>query len=85
MNRLTHEIPDTLAPFVDLLQVAGPLRGTRPTTTRLPGHPATSFVLSLCLIGKVALVSHFLDLMELRFEPVHVLFFVLQQLREQFA
>ena len=37
------------------------------------------------LIRQVALVAHLLDLMELRLEPVHVLFFVLQKLREQLA
>src|SRR5690242_10377662 len=51
-------------------------------------HPATAAIglfFALGLIREVALVADLLDLMELRFEPVDVLFFIFQQEREQLA
>ena len=44
-----------------------------------------ALLLALGLIRQVPLVADFLDLMQLRFEPVDVQFFVLQQERKQLA
>ena len=55
-------------------------------TTHHLHQPPTALVLGpLRLVRQIALVPHLLDLVELRLEPVHVLFLVLQQLREQLA